>query len=496
MPVRTGSGKKRIAFHRGLRNIFSTILHGNSEEGPGVSMNPRELEREIVSLLRQPMPDARLREQLERLAAAEISFPGFTWLWGPELYRRNRVLFRPFIHSRFSSYVTLPKWKVESIPWKGDRAKVLDAWLSEVDRNDDADLFRGLYEWRLAATHNRQARDSRSREIGAELLARLRHASGAARRQVELRKFDLRFQLDEETACGLYALDPHAAGPFILNHLPSGWISGAPKRKLWSGLLDLASRSGDEGFRWKLYRRQVPLDEWTKDCLELCNRVSDGAALVLELEKRHPEGWGLNLAEGFYAVVRHRGADVLPYVMRHLRQARGGLLRRGSYGKMADYARRQGWWGFWAALVRACSGRKEFNREVRAILESKSLPEEDAVERLSALAGVSREWNLPGLGLATAHQLDEPAALLLYDRFPDLLRGPYKLHAQPLWGSSYPKLLDRFLAAGDEEMIDHLASRLVTRPAGWGGRDGLADVERLAGHYAGLKRMFRTKKQE
>ena len=46
------------------------------------------------------MADAELREQLEQLAATEISFAGFTWLFGPELYQRNRILFRPFILSR------------------------------------------------------------------------------------------------------------------------------------------------------------------------------------------------------------------------------------------------------------------------------------------------------------------------------------------------------------------------------------------------------------
>lgn len=59
-------------------------------------MTPKELEQIIRSLLQQPLADAALREQLEQLAAAEISFSGFTWLFGPELYRRNRILFRPF----------------------------------------------------------------------------------------------------------------------------------------------------------------------------------------------------------------------------------------------------------------------------------------------------------------------------------------------------------------------------------------------------------------
>ena len=49
-------------------------------------MTPKDLEQRIRALLQQPMADAELRGQLEALAAAEVSFSGFTWLFGPELY--------------------------------------------------------------------------------------------------------------------------------------------------------------------------------------------------------------------------------------------------------------------------------------------------------------------------------------------------------------------------------------------------------------------------
>jgi hypothetical protein len=435
------------------------------------------------------MADNELREQLEQLAAAEISFSGFTWLFGPELYRRNRILFRPFILSRFSTYTNLPKWKVEVIHWKGDKARILDAWLAEVDKNDDADLFRRLYEWKLSERFDWRKRDARAKEIIAELHARFKSAGSAARRQTVLRKFDLWFSFDEAPACALYSLDPAAAGPYILRRLRSSWLSGAPKRVLWSGLLELADQHKDESFRWKLYRRQIPVTDWTKECLALCDRVRDTSELVQELEKRHPEGLSLNLADSFYQFVQRRGRDVFPYVMRHLRQVWGGWLTRGSYGKMADYAREKGWWDLWSALVRTCSGLKEFNKEVAALLDNQSLPEKTVIERLLALAGVSREWNWPGLGVAAVHQLEEPVALRFYERFPELLRGPYKLHVQAhVWGQSYPTLLERFITAGDEEMIDLLASRLVTRYGRWGNAPKmLADAEKLADYYAALK---------
>jgi hypothetical protein len=451
-------------------------------------MTPKELEQTIRSLMQRSMADAELREQLEKLAAAEISFSGFTWLFGPELYRRNRILFRPFILSRFSTYMVLPKWKTEMIRWKGDRAKILELWLAEVDKNDDSDLFRRLYEWRLSERFDWRKTEARGKQITADLQARFSVTSTPAQRQMVLRKFDLWFQLDEENASSLYERDDRAAGPFILRRLPSTWL-GDNKRKLWSGLIALAERKKDDDFRWRLYRRQVPLPDWTHECLGMCDSIGDAAELCRQLEKRHPEGWRVNLAEGFFQIVQKRGRDVFPYVVRHLNQVWRNWISRGSYGKMADYAKEQGWWDLWSALIRACSSPKEFNKQVLALVENRSLLEEDVVGRLLALAGASREWNWPGVGVAEVRQLEESVALALYARFPDLLRGPYKLHVQAnLRGQNYTRLLSHFINVSDEEMIDHLASRIVTRSGRWGNTAKLLEeADRLADYYAALK---------
>lgn len=451
-------------------------------------MTPKELEQTIRSLLKQPLAEAALREQLEKLAAVEISFSGFTWLFGPELYRRNRILFRPFILSRFSTYMVLPKFRSQQIRWKGDKGVILESWLDQADKNDDADLFRRLYEWKLETKYNWQLRDKRSEEIAHKLLSRYRSADTTGKRQMVLRKFDLWFQFTEDSACALYGLDSKAASVFILRHLPSNWYGG-DQRKFWSRLVALADAKRDEDFRWKLYRRQVSLADWTKDCLDLCDRIRDATELVRELERRHPEGLALNLAESFYRIVERRGRDVFPYIMRHLRSVWGGWFTRGSYGKMADYAREKGWWNLWAALMRVCSGSSEFNKEVRLLVEDTSLLQAQIVERLMALAGASREWNWPGFGLAMVHQLNVGLALKFYERFPDLIRGPFRLHVMPnLWGENYSKLLDRFIAVGDEEMIDSLASRIVTRYERWGNAPKLVgEADRLADYYATLK---------
>jgi hypothetical protein len=451
-------------------------------------MTPKVLEQTIRSLLQQSTGDAELRGRLETLAATEISFSGFTWLFGPELYRRNRILFRPFILSRFSTYMVLPRWKTETIRWKGDKGRILEAWLAEVDKHDEADLFRRLYEWKLSERFDWRKRDARGQQIMADLQARFRAAATPAQRQTVLRKFDLWFQLDEENACSLYERDARAASAYILRRLPGSWLGG-DKRKLWGRLIALAEARQDDDFRWGLYRKQVPLVDWAKESLGLCGSIREGGELCRELEKHHPEGMSANLAEGFFELVQHRGRDVFPYVIRHLNQVWRSWFARGSYGKMADYAREKGWWDLWSALIRTCSSSKEFNKQVLELAENRVLPEESVVERLLALAGASREWNWPGLGIATVHQLSESVALALYTRFPDLLRGSYKLHVQAnIWGQSYTRLLSHFITVGDEEMIDHLASRIVTRSGRWGNAAKLLeDAERLTDYYAALK---------
>jgi hypothetical protein len=173
------------------------------------------------------------------------------------------------------------------------------------------------------------------------------------------------------------------------------------------------------------------------------------------------------------------------WMARRKTNAFGFLVKAG----MADYARDQGWWDLWSALIRTCASPKEFSKQVLQLVENHSAPEKVVVERLLALAGASREWNWPGLGITTVHQLEESVALALYSRFPDLVRGPFKLHVQAnISGATYTKLLEHFIAVGDEEMIDHLASRIVTRSGRWGNASKLlADAVKLADYYLALK---------
>lgn len=451
-------------------------------------MTPRELEAEITRLLKSGLDDRSLRNDLDALAEKEPAFPGFTWFWGPILYRRNRTLFRPFILSRFSRWMLLPKRKVEVIGYR-KHADSLDPWLEESDRLDDAELFRKLYEWKLDDLFSWRKRDARSAEICGELRRRFAAATNLTQRQIVLRKFDLWFTLDETTAVTLYKTDPNAAGAFILRHLPNEWFLGDKGRVLWEMLFE-AARGRDDEFAWKIYQRQVPQKRWEQDVARLASDVRDPATLCAELKKRHLQGgYGIDTAGGMLTLLERRGREAFPYVTQHLGSVRRGFwFRTGNYKAILKLAEEREWWDLWSGLMRTAGNRAEFSAAVARWIES-NLPEAAKRERLLALAGVSREWNLPGLGIAAIHQLEERTALLLYERYPDLVHGPFRQHIQGhRWGETFPELLDRFLANADEEMIDLAASRLATSFGRWGNAPKQIDqASKLADYYLALK---------
>lgn len=448
-------------------------------------MKARELETRIRDLLAAQDSDQELRSRLEELAR-EPAFSGFTWLWGPALYERNRVLFRPFILSHFDTWFHDPPRTWKPVNWTGSTGKALKGWLERVDLADDVELFKRLYPWKRTPPGRWRLDEGAVRR---DLVKRFTDAPSSATRGLVLAKFELWFALDEDAACALYEHEPALAAPYILRHLPVAWsFWGGQMRTRWNDLSALASRRGDSAFRFALYRRQVPIAHWEQDVAGLCDTLSDPDALCAALQQRHPEGLGLELGNAFFRLVQKRGQDVFPYVQKHLRQVGGGQFFRGGYGKMLDLARKKGWWGLWAALLRICSRPKEYNRELLGLLRKRSLEEDEVRRRLLMLAGVSREWNLAGFGLAQLNPLDEDTALELHCRFPDLLRGPFSAQVALTWGQSYPRLIDRLMAQHDDLLLDYMASRAITRIGGsWGDKTQLDVVDKLAAYYELLR---------
>jgi hypothetical protein len=440
---------------------------------------PAEVQADIERALAQERDDRALRSRLEALTL-EPGFHGVaSTVWAPALYRRNRVLFRPFILSHLSTHLSYREWRF--IDWKGSVAKLMDPWLDEVDRDGDVALFRVLYAWKLGLSRWPRPKDAETR-WREELQARLRAASTRAERQLVLSRFDLAASLDQATAIEVHKLEPVGARRFVMGHLPFKWSFSGEKRALWKDLRATLERGGDKDFALELYRRQVPVKEWREDVKALCRAIASPAELCEALEKHHPQGWLSGVGNGLHDALEARGRDVFPYVVRHLKDLWRSWLGRDSYHAVLSLSQRNEWHDLWAETLRTCGNQAEFDQAVMDLLAG-PLSDEDTLQRLTLLAGVSRELNFGPLGLAQVHPLEDATAVTLYKRFPALLRGPFKMHVGDRWSKAYPELVDIARAAGDAELLDYLASRTAIRLQMVGDR---RQIQTLSEYYEAL----------
>ncbi len=452
----------------------------------------KEMNDAVRAVLARGLEDEALRDALEELSTRPW-FREFFWLWGQAVARRNRVLFRPFILNHFSSWSLKEKGKAFNAWKKGETTEQLQAWLEEADRRDDVEVFRKLYEWRLVQLSGWLKMGAQWRK---DLLERARAAQGRAAFNTALAKLNLggSFTLDEPTALALYELNAVGSRAFILAHPPREWPGkrGDPKR-FWRKLLERAWEAKDKELYFPLYRRMVPQDLWREDALELCQSVKDAALLAEELEARHPEGWQLDTgvtAATFLALAEARGRDVVPYLMRHARSVFpgwrlwGGQKEAKGLPQLLELAHRNGWLDVWATLLRTSATAETWNSEVRKLLGDRQRPEADVRHRLLLLAGAGSEMNFPGASFAQVQPLEDPTAVFLYDRFPDLMRGPFRMHAALWWYMGYPKLVKRVLEKNDEPLIDYLASRAAMQYQYLHGQSKWPQtVDALAEHY-------------
>ncbi|MEW4529147.1 gliding motility protein [Maioricimonas sp. JC845] len=441
-------------------------------------LKPKLVRARIEELLAADLSDAELRERFEELSRA-IAFSGYTWLWGPELYRRNRVMFRPFISSHFSSDLIKPNWRWERVEWKKETGERLDAWLSEVDARGDADLFRQLYAWKHRTG---QWGGLDQKRWQADLLERYQAAETPAARGSVLDRFDLWVRLDEPAAITLYETDARTAVPFILKHLPGEYDQ---KFKFWHQLRDKALAEGDQEFAFEIYRRQVDQKTWMSDILRLADEITDPQMLCDQLEKHHPQRWNIDAGMPIFRLVEKRGRDVFPYVRKHLASVyRSWWGGRDGYTGLVRLAAKQQWWDLWSALVRMCARPEEYNAEVVRLIDSRELSGQERQRRLLMLTGIAREWNYGPFSIARVQQLNDETAVKLYERDPDLLRGPFRMNVSAGWYQTYPKLSEAVIDAEDERMIDFFASRFVTRAGSWGWAEQMLETaERYSRYY-------------
>jgi hypothetical protein len=414
-------------------------------------LSAHQLEDRLHALFAQRLEDAELRDRVQALDSPH--FPQLAAVWGPPLYRRNRVMFRPFIMQRLGPYW----WGYPR--WRGKNQEALEQWLAEADRLDDVELFRFLYTWKFLSCYWRPIRHWQR-----DLVERFRAAGSSTERAQVLAKYDIGRQIDEPTALALYEADPDAARVFITSRLQG------PRGRL----MEAARLVGDEQTYWLLYRGSVSGKDWLAEALALAGRIADPSELCAELEKRHPSMWAQSYQQfgpGLLELARRRGEDVLPYVMAHLGDVRYRVDRW--YPALRDLALERGWRDLHGALVRTCSPPKEYQETIARLVADPATSDEDVIRQLYVLVG------LTGAG-SWVRYLDEDAALAVYRRFPDLLRGPFRPLLVLAWTGPAP-LLAAALDAGDEPLIDHLAALALPRTR------SDAAVERLAEHYAALR---------
>jgi len=444
-------------------------------------MNEKQLRSAIEQLLAHQTDDQRLRDNLEGLCRDPL-FPGLTWFWGPRLYARNKVVFRPIILNHFSNWIVVGK-RWNRVGWV-DHMVDLEAWLEAARGARDVRLVRRLLRWKFMPA---QGWGVDHTQWNAALVEAYRAAPTPAARAIVLDEFDDWFQLDEATAMRLYDVDG-GSGAFILRHLPSYYsYGGNEKRQMWDKMGRLVRAHGDEKLYLSLYRRLMPVDRWETEVLALADAVVEQAELNRLLESRHLQGYGIERGGTVLKLLERRGRDVMPYVRAKLEETIGGWGKDDVAGRFVELAERKGWWDLWAATARTAPNAKLLNACIGKLMREEGLSDAIRRERLTALAGVSREWSWPGVGLARIHALDDNLACLVYARYPDLIRGPLLPNVTPTWWQGAPRLVKAAQDAGDDDLVDILASRYATRISWrrrWNPKEKPDAVEITAGELA------------
>jgi hypothetical protein len=317
------------------------------------------------------------------------------------------------------------------------------------------------------------------------LAARYPACPDAAARAALLQELDLPYVLDEPTALALYAVQPALSSEFVVRHLPRGRRAD-DARLPWTQLMGRALGRGDQALHFALYRIQAGAAEWERDTNELVRRISDAQALCAELEQRHPQRWRADVGPHLVTLARDRGQHMLPYLERHAGEV-WSPSRRSGYAEMAELAQRRGWWELWATLIRTCAGPGQYDREVMALLQDTGADEASLRQRLLVLAGV---WSPLGGARRPGRlkPLREETLLALYRRFPHLARGPFRPQLDPGPTRPLSRLIALALEQADEDLIDHLATRLGVLGPRSGGERLLESARRIGVHLVSTAR--------
>jgi len=430
----------------------------------------RAVHAAVDGLLASKATGAELRSLYEE--AAKLPWFNLTsYRWAATLWRQMkddtglRVMLRPFLlaHLDGSALDEKNNW---TSAWKMN-GPALDAWLSELDAADDVEVYRQVVEWKLRAGW--ASFSKRWREM---LLARVKAARTPTEKQRALARFDFQADLDEPTALELYAVLGATSQRFILSRLP--WRGG-----FWEQLHQRALGKHDDDTAWQLYRRQVDNARWCKDVRALMTTVADGETLVAELEKRHPQGV-VDAGVIFLELARQRGVHALPYLQKHVRAVfpRWGFFGRTEGNGLRDLIRiadDNAWTALWARLLQSSATPQLWNAEIKRLLNA-DVNTVTVQQKLHHVAGAGGEWNFSGFGFAQVQPLEDEVAVLMYERAPQLLRGPFRMHLATNQQQKLSKVMKLALAADDEVLVDTFASRAAMNT--WGDAETLLTLRK------------------
>ncbi len=294
-----------------------------------------------------------------------------------------------------------------------------------------------------------------ARRWAAELVSRFCATATADERGAVLAKLDLPYILEEEAALELYRADPLLTSAFIQRHLPRGRRAGDADAP-WQGLLGQAQAHGDEPLYFALYRAQTTGEQWARDTAQLALRIDQPQLLCAELERRHPNRWRPDVGPQLAKLAQERGAQVLPYLLQHWHEI-WSADRRSGYEHIMQLARRERWLELWAALLGSCASAAEYDREATSLVQDRSTPEPELLRRLRSLAGAG------SMSGSRRKLLRDGTLLALYERFPELVRGPFRAQLDPSPIRPRSGLMEKAIERRDDELIDVVAARLAVR---------------------------------
>jgi hypothetical protein len=284
---------------------------------------------------------------------------------------------------------------------------------------------------------------------------RFRAALSDGERTAVFAQLDLPHVLDEDAALALYLAQPQLASAFIERHLPHGRRADDADSP-WQRLMSEAQTRGDESLYFALYRAQATPEQWTRDSSELASRIADPQSLCAELRRRHPNRWRPDVGPHLAQLAQQRGEHLLPYLLENAHEV-WSARRRAGYERIIDLARRGGWLELWASVLGSCASTAEYEREVLSLVQDQSLPEAEIGQRLQLLAALRFSFG------RRVTPLRDATVLALYDRFPQLLPGPFRRELEPSPTRPRSGLMALAIERRDDELIDLLAARLAVR---------------------------------